>query len=379
MKRLDLWAALCAAIAFVWMSGAEPVAAQPETVAAFEESHEDRPDPVLSFTASLGMVYATGNTNSWTLNGGTQFRLVRNRHALSIDWTMAYGRADLTPNDDSTGFVDTVRNSNGRARYDFYLTRNDALFVALAHRWDTFAGLDTRLQAQAGYLRNIIQKDKHRLWTEIGYDFTYDNYVLTQDPDTAMLPECADTVPLDMRPANCIVDGQNVHAARAFVGYDNHLASAVHFTAGLEALFNLQDGDDIRLNLDAAVVSTLTELFKLEVKFKLLFDNVPVPGKTKTDTLLTVNLVFNWERENPPPPAAEPAAEEAPAEPAAEEAPADEPAAEEAPAEEPATEEPDDEAPTDETTEDTAADTEEAATEDTAADTEEAAAEGDAE
>jgi len=362
MRLWNLWAALFAVTALV--STAAPAAAQP-AAERFAEDHADKPDPVTSFTASLGMVYASGNTNSWTINGGTQFRLVRSRHALSVDWTLAYGRADLTPNDDATGFVDTVRNSNARARYDYYLTRMDALFVAVAHRWDTFAGLDTRLQAQIGYLRNIIQGDKHRLWTELGYDFTYDNYVPTQDPDTAALMECDPDMGADPdvanRPDNCILEGQNVHAARAYVGYDNHLTSAVHFTAGLEALFNLQDGDDIRLNLDAAVVSTLSELFKLEVKFKMLFDNVPVPGKVKTDTLLTVNLVFAWEG-TPEPPAEEPAAEapvseeepaaeepaaeepaaEEPAaeEPAAEEAPTEEPAAEEAPAEEPATEEP---------------------------------------
>ncbi len=306
MSRWDLSAALCVAIAVLC---AAPAAAQPEAAAEFAQEHEDKPDEALTFSASLGMVYASGNTNAWTLNGGTQFRLVRDRHAFSFDWTMAYGRADLTPLDDTTGFEDTVRNSNARARYDFYLTRMDALFVALAHRWDTFAGLDTRLQTQVGYLRNIIQEDKHRLWTEVGYDFTYDNYVPTQDPDTAMLAECdpAMGAPMDVedRPANCIIEGQNVHAARAYVGYDNHLASAVHFTAGLEALFNLQDGDDIRLNLDAAVVSSLSDLFKLEVKFKLLFDNVPVPGRVRTDTLLTVNLVFAWEQEKEPEPAAE--------------------------------------------------------------------------
>jgi len=302
--------------------------AQPDDAAAFQEAHEDKPDEVLTFTASLGLVYAAGNTSAWTLNGGTQFRIVRGRSAFSLDWTLAYGRADLTPNDDSTGFVDTVRNSNARARYDFYLTRMDALFVALAHRWDTFAGLDTRLQAQAGYLRNFIQRDKLRLWAEVGYDFTYDNF----DPD-----------PL-VDGMGMMLDGsQNVHAARAYVGYDNKINQLLNVTLGVEALFNLQQGEDVRLNLDAAMVSSLSELFKVEVKFKLLFDNVPVqgdPARSKVDTLLTVNLVFSWEQEAEPPPE-EPAAEEPPAEePAAEEPPAEEPAAEEPPAEEPAAEEP---------------------------------------
>ncbi len=349
MRRWILWAATCAVLMTV--STATPALAQPEAPAAFREEHKDKPDEVLTFTASLGLVYASGNTNSWTLNGGTQFRLVRGRSAFSLDWTLAYGRADLTPLDDTRDFQDTVRNSNARARYDFYLTRMDALFVAIAHRWDTFAGLDTRLQAQIGYLRNFVQRDKLRLWGEVGYDFTYDNL----DPDPLV-----DEMGMEL-------DGtQNVHAARAYLGYDNKLNELLNVSMGVEALFNLQQGEDIRLNLDAALVSSLSDLFKVEVKFKLLFDNVPVQGdppRAKVDTLLTVNLVFSWEQEQEP---EEPAAEEAPAEePAAEEAPAEEPAAEEAPAEEPA-----EEAPAEEPAEETEEDTDEQPTE-------EAAAEGD--
>ena len=302
---------LCAAALVLVAAGS--AAAQPEAAQNFRESYQDKPDEVLSWSASLGLVYAAGNTNAWTLNAGTQFRIVRNRSAFSLDWTFAYGRTDLTPNDDTDGFVDTVRNSNARARYDFYLTRMDALFVAVAHRWDTFAGLDTRIQAQAGYLRNFIQEEKHRFWTEVGYDFTHDNYVPTQDPDTETLAACDPAMGAPMaigdRPSECIVEGQNVHAARAFLGYDNKLNDFVLFSAGLEALFNLQDGDDIRLNFDAAVVSTLSDLFKLEVKLKILFDNVPVPDKGKYDALLTANLVFAWEQPT--------AAEEAEAEAAA--------------------------------------------------------------
>ncbi|MAQ13405.1 MAG: hypothetical protein CMN30_01195 [Sandaracinus sp.] len=295
MMRSHAWALVCV------LAAASTAAAQPEAASSFRESHQDKPDEVLSWSASLGMVYASGNTNSWTMNAGTQFRIVRNRSAFSLDWTFAYGRADLTPNDDTTGYVDTVRNSNARARYDFYLTRNDALFAAVAHRWDTFAGLDARIQAQAGYLRNFIQAEKHRLWAEAGYDFTYDNYVPTQDPDTAALAECDPEMgaseDIAQRPSNCILEGQNVHAARVYLGYDNKLNDFVNFTAGVEALFNLQQGDDIRVNIDAAIVSTLSDLFKLELKFKLLFDNVPVPDKGKYDSLLTANLVFAWEQE----------------------------------------------------------------------------------
>lgn len=262
--------------------------AQADDAAQFtQQADTDKPAEELDWNLSAGGVFASGNTRSWTLNAGTAFKLIRGRHGLSLNWTLAYGRADLTPTDGTDDYQDTVRNSNARVRYDLYLTRMDALFAAVAHRWDTFAGLDTRLQGQLGYLRNIFAEENHRLWGEIGYDLTWDDF----DPDPLLDPD----------DPTIVLDGtQIVHAARAYVGYDNELNDNVHFTTGLEALFNLQQGEDIRLNFDAALQATLVGSLSLELKFKLLFDNVPVPGKVETDTLTTVNLVYTLVHEDAP-------------------------------------------------------------------------------
>ena len=287
----------CAALALCLGGVASTALAQPAASESFTESHEDKPDEMLGWRASAGAVWASGNTNAWTLNAGTAFGIVRGRHGFGFDWTFAYGRADPDPSDDTEEMVDAVRSSLARARYDFYLTRMDALFLSVVHRWDTFAGLDTRLQLQAGYLRNFFLEEKHRFWGEVGYDFTYDDYTPTQDPSNAMVPACdpAMGAPADVadRPSVCLLEGERVHAARAYLGYDNQLNELVLLTTGLEALFNLTDANDIRLNFDVAITSTLTTMLKLELKFRLLFDNEPVPGKESYDSLLTASLVFS--------------------------------------------------------------------------------------
>ena len=281
-------------------------AAQPETAEQFAVAHEDKPDEVLSLAISAGGVLAHGNTRSWTANAGTKLRLVRDRHGLSLDWTFAYGRADLTPNDDAVGYEDTVRNSNARLRYDFFFTEHNAVFAAVAHRWDTFAGLDTRLQGQIGYLRTFVSGGKHRLWGEIGYDVTWDNFdpEAIQDPATEgdVLCDPMQGAPADVaaRPEICqYPDTQVVHAARAYVGYENSLNEAVQVNAGLEALLNLQEPKDLRLNFDAGITSSLYDALSLELKLKVLFDNVPVPDKQKTDLLVTLNLVYTVDQADP--------------------------------------------------------------------------------
>ncbi|MFT5354279.1 MAG: putative salt-induced outer membrane protein YdiY [Polyangiales bacterium] len=258
--------------------------ATPTDAAQFTESAStDAPEENKSeWNIAAGGVFNSGNTRSWSLTAGTSFGVVRGRHGLSFSFLLAYGRAALR--DPVTGefgdTLDVARNTNTTARYDFYLTPNDALFVAARHRWDTFAGLDTRLQAQVGYLRNFVNEDNHRVWGEIGYDFTFDNF----DPDPLIDP-------MTMME----LDGtDSVHSARLYLGYKNQLNEHVLFTTGLEALLDLQDiADNTRLNFDAGLQVTVVDSLQLGIAFKLLYDQEPVQGRETVDTITTLNLLYS--------------------------------------------------------------------------------------
>ncbi len=286
-----LFVSLAAALALSWNPQIANAQDQFTESATTDAPSEDE----TSWSISAGGVFNSGNTRSWQLNAGTDFRLVRGRHALGANFSFNYGRADIKDeNNLFTGYTDTVRNANTAVRYDFFLTDNDAIFLAAKHRWDTFAGLDTRLQLQAGYLRNFFKREKHRFWGEIGYDFTYDNF----DPDPLPNPDadaaiCDATMGSDPTDPSCFADGtQIVHAARVYIGYDNHLNDNVQFLAGAEVLINVEELEDVRLNFDAALRSTIIDSLQIELKFRLQFDNVPVPGNVKVDTNTTVSLIY---------------------------------------------------------------------------------------
>ncbi len=295
-----LFAVLVAAL------GASRAHAQPAAPAQLTERVAEAPpsEDVTSWSLSAGAVVSTGNTRSWTANAGTNFRLVRGRSSVGAEWAFNYGRANLIGDDPDAGYVDTVRNSNAKLRYDFFLTPMDALFVAVAHRWDTFAGLDTRLQLQAGYLRNFFKEENHRAWGEVGYDMTFDNFdpEAVQDPARTGAPECDPAlVPFvsDRRENGCFLDGtQVVHAARVYLGYENALNENVRFLTGVETLLNLQEIEDLRLNFDAALRSTIAGSLQVEIKFKMLFDNVPAVRADgsdfeKLDTTTTISLIYS--------------------------------------------------------------------------------------
>ena len=273
-----------------------------------EKATDEAPDEdKVAFAVAAGGLFSGGNTRSWTLNVGSSFSWISGPHAFGAAGSFAYGRASLIEQLPDGTFArrpwdDTTRNALLGLRYDYFLTKMDAVFVAAKWRWDTFAGLDTRLQGQIGYLRNLFKTDKQRFWLEIGYDITYDNY----DPDPFLnnaLSEmdmmtfmCADPNAAD---PHCYDDEDVVHAARIYVGYTNDLYENIQFAWGTEVLLNLENFEDVRVNLDLALRASLVERLQVEMKYRMLFDNVPVPPapglgpRAKADHQFSINLVYN--------------------------------------------------------------------------------------
>lgn len=256
------------------MASAQEVAVDQHAESATTEAPSD---DETSLNIAAGGTLSTGNTRSWQVNAGGDMRIVRDVHAVGAMVNFIYGRTDL-PDDGVRVFEDTVRNLNAKLRYDYFLSDMDALFLAAGFRWDTFAGLDARIQGQAGYLRNFVLEENSRFWGEIGYDITYDNY--TDDV-------------LRNNPVQGVDEVDVVHSARGFLGYDNHVTETLTWLTGLEALVNVETPRDFRVNWDNALRSKIGGNFQLEVKFSLKYDNVPVPGTNELDTLTQLNLIYN--------------------------------------------------------------------------------------
>jgi putative salt-induced outer membrane protein YdiY len=227
------------------------------------------------WTINAGGVLNTGNTRSWMLTTGSRLRIVRGPHAFGAEALFNYGRADMP--DDAEGYRDTARNLNARARYDFFFRPKDAVFAGTVLRWDRFAGLDPRAQAQAGYLRNLHKDEAHRVWVEVGYDFTFDRFY----PRPVL-----DDMGMEL-------DGtRTIHSARGFFGYDGRINDKVAFLTGLELLVSVIDPRVTRVNWENTLTTTLVGRLATELKFMLRFDNVPAPGREQTDTLTQLSLVY---------------------------------------------------------------------------------------
>lgn len=294
LTRYAMFLTAVAAVTCVAWSPRTASAQEPPAVAQHTEEVAQAPaedEDTTRWALSAGANISTGNTRNQVFNAGTAFYALRGRHAFTFDWAFNYGRTDVDPADGTVGYENTVRNSVARFRYDFYLTEMDALFLALGHRWDTFAGIQTRFQVQAGYLRNIIKTEGTRAWLEAGLDYTFDNRfggIICEDR-----VQCA----AEMRPV--VFNFQNIVALRLFYGANHAFNENVSVSTGLEFLANLNslEGgeadafEDIRVNWDAAVNATLVDRLNLEVKFRLQYDRVPSARQT-VDTNTIISLIY---------------------------------------------------------------------------------------
>ncbi|QQR89341.1 MAG: DUF481 domain-containing protein [Myxococcales bacterium] len=265
---------------------AQSAAAQAAPVVSEAVHHSEAVQPVPEefsretlLNLAGGASLSTGNTRAFSANGGARFNLKRERHQLTAEAGIVYGLASLrdTADLDGDGNVSefnkyqlNARNVTGRVRYDFFLTDDDAVFASFVPRWDTFAGLDLRLQNQVGYMRNFFRDDgNHRFWGELGYDVTYDNWTTAAG------------------------GGDQVnHSARGFLGYDNHINEMVTFITGVEGLYNLERSTDWRINWNSELTSKLSDAFQTGVRFSLAYDHQPVPGAKSLDTTTTINLLY---------------------------------------------------------------------------------------
>jgi hypothetical protein len=80
------------------------------------------------------------------------------------------------------------------------------------------------------------------------------------------------------------------HAARLFGGYTHHLSEAVTFDTGLEYLQSFLIARWFRVNWITALSVQVTNRFSLATTFTLRYDNLPLPGIRKLDTITSLLL-----------------------------------------------------------------------------------------
>lgn len=240
-----------------------------------EAEAEDAQDETL-IKVSAGGFLSTGNARSLAFTSAGQVKVRRGENQYSADVAANFAEAAVSPLVDPEK---TVENYQGRVRYDRFLSKHWALFVSESGRHDKFQGLDLRLNFDPGVAYYFIVEPKQHLQLEAGYDLQYD-----LRSDEAIAESAADGIAVEKAEVR--------HAARFFAGYDNSLNDFVTFDTGLEYIQAFANTDNFRLNWVTGVTSAFTTSFSFATTFTLRYDNNPLPGIEKLDTITALSLVY---------------------------------------------------------------------------------------
>ncbi len=236
---------------------------------------------------SAGGILNTGNSRNFAATSVLRFLARRSRHQFGLGATGNYGMAAV----ERDAWEPSTANAQGRVRYDVFMTKRWAAFLATTARNDRFQGLDLRLNIDPGFAHYFFTETNHRVWSEFGYDFQYDR----RREQARYVRDEAGVIQRDASGDPIKIDKQAYrHAVRLFIGYTNKLDSRVSFDFGLEYLQSFLDARQIRVNADVSLLVQLAKRFSLGTTFTLKFDNDPLPGVKKIDTITAMSAVYRW-------------------------------------------------------------------------------------
>jgi large conductance mechanosensitive channel len=252
-----------------------------------------------------GMLMAGGNSRALTGNIGGMLSRKAGQDLFGIDANLAYGESNnlvfnpaaggdpaLVDDQADIGREDVVSTDlwNVRGRYDRFFTDNDSAYALVGLGRDRIAGKRIWGRGQFGYSRGLFKDDAHTLLGEIGYDFSYEDYVAKD------------------------AEGVTIHSARVFLGETWKVSDATGVHGNVEALFNLNKesdaldasvsypqaaipgsmppmfpparvgvgiGKDTRVNAKVGLTTALTESLSFGFGFTLRYDQNPAPLAAK--------------------------------------------------------------------------------------------------
>jgi putative salt-induced outer membrane protein YdiY len=240
------------------------------------EAPAEAPPVETKLGAELGGMWASGNTDAYTLAAGLTGSRKWSANQLRMKVTAANGRATPDTNGDgrvdaterAAGRVETARNVAAEVRYDRFFGEKNSLYGLAGGLHDPFQGYDTRSHVQLGYSRALVKTETASVFAELGADVAREDYLDGVEPN-----------------------GATIFAARGLVGVTATVNDAVSVTEQVEAYENVLDTEDLRILNDAGVQAKLSDKLALKIGHRMVFDNVPVEGFRKTDQTLTLTLV----------------------------------------------------------------------------------------
>lgn len=215
----------------------------------------------VAVTLDLGLMNAAGNTRVTTVNGAEKvtFKPTGSRWQFEEQANTVYGR-------DRDSVTAEQLKVTGRADYRVLVVFH--LFVGGTYERNRFAGVGRRFEEIAGVALRPVDRPRDLLSIELGS-------AVTQQRSTAAVED-------------------HFVAMRVAANFKHLFTPTVYLQQLAEALPNVDDLNDTRVNSETSLVAPLSAKLALRLSYVVRFDNVPEPGFQKTDRVFSsgIQLAF---------------------------------------------------------------------------------------
>jgi putative salt-induced outer membrane protein len=218
------------------------------------------PGPPLWFgKGELSYVATSGNTD--TSSFGTGFEVNYNPRPWLFTAKFAFLRSE-------SDNVVTAESYAGSLRGARDLTPRIDVFAEALYYRNTFSGIDYRWGGVAGAGYKLFDTKTLRLRAEAAFGYTSEARVGFSTLDYAI--------------------------ARAGFQFGWKFSKSAELTEEFYFTDNLDSTNDWYLRSTTGVTADLTSIFALKASYTYLYDNVPVPGFLKRDTITSVAIVAKF-------------------------------------------------------------------------------------
>lgn len=216
----------------------------------------------------IGAILSTGNTRSFSASGNsrTLFRVKRweNKWRLGAYYTRIFSSTNPSVSEGTL-----ARYIFGTYRIDYYFLQNTTVYWGGGGYTDEIKGIELAGNGFTGVSHYLVRTEKTAFRLAGGYDFTYEDRV----------PPAA---------------SEAIHSATQEIYFLRHINDIVSVSQGINAWENLVEGSDFRLNSDTELKVKLNDHLGLVLAYHLRFDNQPVTGFKKLDTITDFSVAITF-------------------------------------------------------------------------------------
>lgn len=226
----------------------------------FLTSTVDAAEKTWTDEAELSFVSTNGNSKVTTLSAKNLLKVPFSEN-FSGSWKLQglYGKNDGVKNAET--YMTEFRGDYAQTSRLYY-------FASAGWFQDKFSGIDSRYVYGLGSGYKFLDGPKSFLLGEAGLTFT-------QEEDTAG-------------------NDNEYLGGRLFAQYAYLFNDTNKFTQSIEYLPDFDDSKNWLFNSETALVSALNSNFSMKTAYLVKYDNQPVTGLTKTDSIISVALVANF-------------------------------------------------------------------------------------